>query len=133
MAIAALIAFVVVYVIISVAYGTWLEKGFRTRRVVTRLSPEQLRDIFISRVARAGWSVVDDDNPIVAQSGLMAGRRQQIALSVARQGDWNVAVISVPRFWRKRGTPYKAHTLRLRMNSFLSAVTEADGAAQISG
>lgn len=134
MGIAIFIGIVIAYVAIRVVYGNWLEKGFRARTIETRLPIDQVRSIFVAKVARAGWKLVDDDNPLVAQSGLMAGRRQQISLRISSAADGLIkAHIEVPRFWRKNGIPYKAHTLRLRMNGFLTGVSAADPSCQVRG
>lgn len=113
----------------GIAYHSWLQKGLRERVMTTRLPPETVKGIFTAKVAGLGWSVVDQGNPMVAQSPLLAGRRQQISLSMTRQGDVLRCSIRPTRVWVKglARTPYKAHTLRLRLNAFERAV-EAAGA-----
>lgn len=129
-----IIGFFVVVIAIFTIYGNWLEKGFRPRVLDTALSPDQLRTLFADKVARLGWKMVDEDNPLVAQSGLLGGRRQQISLQLAPGENGRIAArIAVPRFWRKNGMPYKAHTLRMRINAFLGAVRSADASVRIEG
>jgi len=69
-----------------------------------------------------GWKLVDDDNPLVAQSPLLSGRRQQIAVEFQGEPNNRTLRMTVPRLWTKNGMPYKAHTLRMRMNAFQRAV-----------
>lgn len=134
MGIAIFIGVIALFVVVLTVYGNWLEKGFRPRSVDTALPPTHVRAIFADKVARLGWKIVDDDNPMVAQSGLLGGRRQQISLQLTHGSDGRVqARIAVPRFWRKAGMPYKAHTLRIRMNGFLSAVQANDPTSRIAG
>lgn len=122
--------FVVVYLIRS-AYDRVLRKGMRERQVLTHLSASQVREIFAGKVARLGWSIVDDDNPMVVQSPLTAGRRQQIAMTFKVRSDGRtVAKVRPVRIWTKGGLPYKAHTLRMRLNAFTAGIHEADPHAQ---
>lgn len=84
-----------------------------------------------------GWKVVDHDNPMVAQSPLLAGRRQQISLTLARTGSGLRCSIKPTRVWVKglARVPYKAHTIRMRLNAFERAVLAAGGGpvSSISG
>ncbi|MGW4397832.1 hypothetical protein ACWEHA_21295 [Amycolatopsis nivea] len=115
-------------------YNTFKTRGFRPRRVETSLSAEQLRGIFAEKVAGHGWSIVDDGNPMVAQSSLLAGIRQQIALSVAEGNGRSVADLAVTRYSKKAlGGATKAYTLRWRMNAFLSHVQRLDASASVAG
>lgn len=128
------IAVIAAYIGAKIWYANWLTKGFRSRQIATVLPPDHVRYLFDEKVARTGWSLVDTHNPLVAQSGLLAGRRQQISLTIKgyHQGRL-LAVIEVPRYWRKGFTPYKGHTLRLRMNAFLNAVSAADPHVAVMG
>lgn len=74
-----------------VAYGRWLTNGIKPRRFATALSPDLVRSLFQERVARTGWKVVDDGNPLIVQSSLATGIRQQIGLDVAPDGGRTVA------------------------------------------
>jgi hypothetical protein len=77
---------------------------------------------------------VDDGNPMVAQSGLLAGIRQQIALQLDENGDRTRARIAVTRYSKKVfGGATKAYTLRWRMNSFISQVSRADSSVSVLG
>jgi hypothetical protein len=118
----------------AIAYNSFKYRGFRPRTVQTSLSAEQLRVIFEQTVCGTGWTIVDDGNPIVAQSGLLAGIRQQIALNTAPSATGTAAEIRVLRYSKKVfGGPTKAHTLRWRMNAFLGAVQRADVQATVAG
>jgi hypothetical protein len=116
------------------AYNSYKRRGFRSRQITTGLQAEQLRGLFESTVAGKGWSIVDPGNPMIAQSGLLAGIRQQIALQIDENSGHTVARIAVLRYSRKVfGGTTKAHTLRWRMNSFIAAVQRLDASASISG
>lgn len=118
-----LIGIVVAYI----AYAIWLDRGIRQREFFTALDAATVRQIFEAKVARTGWSIVDDGNPMVAQSSLATGIRQQIGLQVAGQPSGTHVVVGPQRTVRKlTGVPTKAHTLRIRMNSFVGAVQERD-------
>jgi hypothetical protein len=118
-----LIAFAAAYF----AYASWLTKGIRARQFTTRLSVEQLHSLFGEKVARAGWKVIDDGNPMIAQSSLATGIRQQIAMVVQRNQDGTCTVNVGPQRWvTKWGVPKKAHTIRLRLDSFVTAVKAVD-------
>jgi hypothetical protein len=117
-----------------IAYDKWKRAGFRERQVTTQLSREQLASAFEDKVCGMGWRIVDTGNPIVAQSSLVAGIRQQIALHVSDEGDHRLARIWVPRYSQKVfGGTTKAHTLRMRMTSFLNEVQRRDSAATVAG
>lgn len=118
---------------IWLVYTTWLKYGVRPRLFHTTLPADQVRAAFIDKVARTGWRVVDDGNPLVAQSPLVTGVRQQIALHIhavrgalvvdARPLRMQMKVISQ--------TPTKGHTLRVRMNSFVKEVRRLDPGMQL--
>ncbi len=113
-------------------YSSWLTKGIQPRRVVTKLSVDQLDAIFTQSVAGKGWKIVDDGNPMIAQSPLVTGIRQRIAMETVRHDDQTVAHIGPTRIVRKwYGTPTKGHTLRLRMDAFERRVKSMDGQATI--
>jgi hypothetical protein len=119
---------------IAIAYNSFKMHGFRPRRVETRLSAEQLREVFREKVGGFGWSIVDDGNPMVAQSGLLAGIRQQITLNVAETDGRTVANLAVTRYSKKvLGGATKAHTLRWRMNAFIGHIQRLDGSASVAG
>jgi len=110
-----------------VAYGNWLKSGIKPRRFVTTLGPHDVRSLFTDRVARTGWKIVDDGNPLVAQSSLVTGIRQQIGVEVARAANGQTSVQVGPnRIVTKYGVPKKGHTIRLRLNSFVGAVRAHD-------
>ena len=124
----------VVLIGLYIGYNAFKTHGFRPRRVETNLSAEQLRGIFAEKVAGHGWSIVDDGNPMVAQSTLLAGIRQQIALNVVENGGRSVANLMVTRYSKKvLGGATKAYTLRWRMNAFLTHVQRLDATASVAG
>lgn len=118
----------------AVAYNNFKVRGFRQREVTTQLPPQALAAIFEQKVCGMGWAMVDRGNPLVAQSTLLAGIRQQIALQVSDNGSHRIARIWVPRYSRKLlGGATKAYTLRMRMSSFLNEVQRQDAAATVAG
>jgi hypothetical protein len=117
-----------------IAYDKWKRSGFRAREVTTTLSVDDLTAAFEQKVCGMGWKVVDRGDPLIAQSSLAAGIRQQIALHVEDQGSQRLARIWVPRYSQKVfGGTTKAHTLRMRMSSFLNEVQRRDAAATVAG
>lgn len=124
------------YFSIKRAYSNVLKSGIRPRLIVTTLTAGQLRDLFASTVATNGWKLVGDDSTVVvAQSPLAAGVRQQIAIEfgIAQGRPGRVAArLTMPRVTTNGdGTPNKAHTLRHRVNRFLTAVQAADSNAEV--
>lgn len=114
------------------AYARWLESGMQPRSFSTSLDEHALRELFADRVARAGWKVVDDGNPMVAQSSMLSGIRQQIYLRLAEH-DGGLRVTTGPSRWvTSWGVPKKAHTIRMRLNSFVSAVQSRDAAIVVT-
>ncbi len=126
-----MIGVLVIVVIVGGTFGykQFLENGLRAQSGTSSLDQESIRDLFAQKVGRLGWSIIDEDNPMVAQSPLMAGRRQQIVLELTAADGAVGWQIYPQRVWRKGfiRMPYKAHTLRIRMNSFVAAVRAADG------
>lgn len=114
-------------------YQAWLFKAVKPRNVATTASPEQLQELFRQKVATLGWSIVSDDDPLVAQSPLITGIRQQIALEIIEANDGQtLAVVTVPRYVeRVFGAPTKAHTIRMRISSFGRALRSIDSTAVI--
>jgi hypothetical protein len=125
------IAVIIGFIAAHVAYGNWLTKGIKPRSFDTSMSPEQLRAIFIDKVGRAGWKIVDDGNPIVAQSSLATGIRQQISLTTKHSNGRTVVRVGPQRWVTKWGVPKKAHTIRIRLNSFVEAVQAHDAAIDV--
>jgi hypothetical protein len=107
-------------------------RSVRSRRVSTTLPPEVVRRLFVENVTGFGWRVAKDGNPLVAQSTLLAGRRQRVALTVRRDGDRTVAVVDVVRYaGQLTRVPVRPHTIRLRVAAFLRAVVAADPGARV--
>lgn len=128
------VLFIVVLIAAAIGYNNFKVRGFRQREVTTQLPPQALAAIFEQKVCGMGWSMIDRGNPLVAQSTLLAGIRQQIALQVADNGSHRVARIWVPRYSKKLlGGATKAYTLRMRMSGFLSEVQRQDAAATVAG
>jgi hypothetical protein len=126
MATAAAIAIIVGIFVAYFKYAGWLTRGIKPRTFETKLDPHQVRSIFVDRVAHTGWKIVDDGNPLVAQSSLAAGIRQQIGLTIRTENGQTMVHVGPHRWVTKRGIPKKAHTLRIRMNSFVDSVRAHD-------
>jgi hypothetical protein len=115
------------------AYQRWLRNGVQPRTVRSALDADSIRDIFLATVCTSGWHIVDDGNPLVAQSSLATGTRQQLAMKVTVADDGRLDA----RIWPARlmvkslsRVPTKGHTLRMRMNRFVNALEAADPGAQ---
>ena len=91
-------------------YSKFLLSGMATRVVTTGLPIEQIRNVFVQKVAGSTWKIVDDGNPMIAQSPLLTGIRQQIGLEVEQNGGRNMARVTVLRWTEKYGIPNKAYT-----------------------
>lgn len=109
-----------------VLYGNWLLKGIKPREFETRVPRAQLRDVFSEKVARTGWKIVDDGNPMIAQSSLATGIRQQISLELRDEGATTVVRVGPQRWVTKWGVPKKGHTIRMRLDSYVNAVRDFD-------
>lgn len=121
------IVFLVAIIAAYIAYGNWLKNGIRPREFETSLSADSVRRVFEQRVAKTGWKVVDDGNPMVAQSSLATGVRQQIGLQVSSETGGRTVVRVGPQRWRvKFGVPKKGHTIRMRLNSFVEGIRTED-------
>lgn len=125
----AAIAILVGIIIVVISYQSWLRQGVRARDLSTQMTVAQVKAAFGAKVAGMGWKVIDDDNPMVAQSGLLGGRRQEISMRLTPV-DGGLAIHIWPsRLWTKglAQVPYKAHTIRMRMNAFERAVSSPIG------
>lgn len=121
------IAILVVLIGGRIAYGNWLTKGIRPRHFATRLPVHEVRRIFDEKVARTGWKVVDDGNPMIAQSSLITGIRQQISLETTTDSTGQTTVVVGPQRWvTKWGVPKKGHTIRMRVNAFVASAKGSD-------
>ena len=124
---------IVAIIVVAIGYQSMLRKGMRTRIVATSLSDDEIRRLFIKHVVGSTWKLVADGEPMIAQSSLVSGIRQQIALSLGDDSNYpgrTIAKVEVIRYVRKvLGGPTKAHTLRIRMNAFMNAVARADRSA----
>jgi hypothetical protein len=113
------------------AYGRWLTAALRIRTFDTDLSPAALRNLFAAHVARTGWEIADDGNPMVAQSR-PPGPRRQIALLVARDGPGATSVRLGPgRCEARWGVPLQGRVMRSRLRAFLGAVRRQDPAIAV--
>ena len=120
------IAVLIVLVVAYFAYTSWLSRGISTRTFRTVLSEADIRSLFRNRVAKTGWKIVDDGNPMVAQSSLMTGIRQEIGLQVQNEEDHRRVIVGPERWVTSWGVPKKGHTIRIRLNSFVEAVRQRD-------
>jgi hypothetical protein len=123
----------VVLIAVWFGYVSWLKHGVRPRVFHTRLPADQVRAVFVEKVARSGWQIVDDGNPLVAQSPLITGHRQQIGVSVRPSAGGTTVDIRPLRLRVKviSKVPTKGHTLRMRMNSFVHEVARRDPNLQL--
>lgn len=117
-----------------VAYNDWKTRGIRPRRVSTQFDEQTLRDVFARTVATTGWQIIDDANPIVAQSTALAGIRQQIALQLNAGDDGRTeARIAVVRYSKKAlGGATQAYTLMWRIKAFMDEVQRLDTSAPVA-
>ena len=113
-------------------YSKFLLSGMATRVVATGLPIEQIRNVFVQKVAGSTWKIVDDGNPMIAQSPLLTGIRQQIGLEVEQNGGRNMARVTVLRWTEKYGIPNKSYTLRMRLGAFVNEVQRLDPGAQVT-
>lgn len=127
------IAILVIIFVAHFGYVSWLKNGIKARHITTTMRPDAIRRVFEQTVSRASWKIVDDGNPMLAQSSLATGIRQQIGLTTSvGANNRTQAVIAPHRLTRKLiGTPTKAHTLRIRMNSFAGAIQAQDPSAVV--
>jgi len=109
-------------------YVYWLKASVMNRTFTTNATVEQVRANFEEKVAKTGWKIVDDGNPMIAQSSLAAGQQLRLVTNTSADGQTKVRVgpsrLVVKGFILK--VPSKAHTLRVRMDSFVKAVEALD-------
>jgi len=132
----AIAVLVLIAALVSAYWWTDLQnKGVRPRAMRTSASVDQVAEAFDAAVAGMGWKVVDPSNPRIAQSPLLSGIRQRIAMTYGRNPDGRLSVVIAPIRISKKGLlfrrPTKAHTLRMRMNGFERRVTQVDPLVQI--
>jgi len=113
-------------------YSKFFLSGMATRVVTTGLPIEQIRNVFVQKVAGSTWKIVDDGTPMIAQSPLLTGIRQQIGLEVEQNGGRNMARVTVLRWTEKYGIPNKAYTLRMRLSSFVNEMQRLDPGASVT-
>lgn len=107
-------------------YVKWQKRGITARFVATSLTPDEIRPIFDRTVAVLGWKIVSDGDPRLAQSPLVTGIRQQIALEMEPNDDGMDVLVSPARWSAKNGIfPRKAHTMRIRLNRCAKALEAA--------
>ena len=123
----AVVGMFVAWFAMIIGYQSWLRNGVKPREFATQLSVEQVKQLFVQKVAHTGWKIIDDDNPMVAQSSMLSGIRQAISMQVTPHGDGLAVRIWVSRLSVKglARVPYKAHTIRMRMNAFENVVARA--------
>ncbi|RSM57850.1 hypothetical protein DMH03_26230 [Amycolatopsis sp. WAC 01376] len=119
-------------VVLYLGYTAFKRHGFRPRRVETTLSGQQLRQVFRRTVARRGWSIADDGNPMIAHSAALDAVRQRIALSVSETNGRTVGELAALLPGKTTlGDTTKAYSLRWRMNSFIAQVRRLDSTAKV--
>ena len=125
---------VAVIIVVYLGYSAFKRHGFRPRRVETTLSGQQLRHVFKKKVARNGWSIADDGNPMIAESVMPAGIRQQISLRISEANGRTIGEVAAILHEKKAfGGTAKAYTLRWRMNAFIAQVRRLDSSAKVMG
>jgi len=130
-----LFAFVALYVGVVRSYGSLLRAGIRKRLLVTDLEDWEIAEVFRLHVATGGWKLVHEGHLTVAQSPLIAGRRQQLAIEIEELEDdpgKNRVLIGVVRHTvNDNGNPAKAHTLRIRIKRFIRGMQVADPSTEV--
>lgn len=124
----------VVIAVVYLGYIAFKRHGFRPRRVETTLTGQQLRQVFKKKIARKGWSVADDGNPMIARSPESAGIRQGISLKISEADGRTVGELAAILHKKKVfGDTAKAYSLRWRMNAFIAQVRRLDSSAKVMG
>ena len=110
----------VAFLIVGIAYNLWKRRAVKSQSFTSSADPDLIRDAFERKVATTGWKIVDDGNPMIAQSPLIAGIRQQVALNLTVDGAHVRGQYVTLRYVRKMltGTPTKAVTLAARRSAF---------------
>ena len=73
--------------VVYFSYDAWKRKAVASRSFTSTADPDLIRDAFERKVATTGWKIIDDGNPMIAQSPLIAGIRQQVALDLTLQAE----------------------------------------------
>ncbi|AIG77507.1 MULTISPECIES: hypothetical protein [Amycolatopsis] len=124
----------VVIAVVYLGYIAFKRHGFRPRRVETTLTGQQLRQVFKKKIARKGWSVADDGNPMIARSAESDGIRQGISLKISEADGRTVGELAAILHKKKVfGDTAKAYSLRWRMNAFIAQVRRLDSTAKVMG
>jgi hypothetical protein len=118
--VAAGVAVLAVLAVVYFLYDAWKRKAVASQSFTSTADPDLIRDAFERKVATTGWKIIDDGNPMIAQSPLIAGIRQQVALDLTLQAESVRGEYSTLRYVRKMltGTPTKAVTLAARKSAF---------------
>lgn len=121
---------VVGFLVLAVLSVTAARRAIRPRSVDTALPPQVVRQIFVESVTGFGWRIVDDGDPLVAQSSLLAGPRQRITLTCRTANGRTDATAEVTWYeGRWIGMPQHPWTLQWRMRRFVRAVENEDPTA----
>ncbi len=118
----------VAFLALYAAFVYWKHQVVKPVALTSTSPPEVIRDVFARKVATTGWKIVDDGNPMIAQSPLLGGIRQQVALTLL-PADGGVKVeYETIRYVRKAlsRTPTKAITLASRKGAFLKELKKVD-------
>lgn len=124
------------FIVAYVKYQSWLKEGIRPRRLRTSLSPQQVKVIFDQTVAGRGWKAAAQGNVLVARQGIIGGGliRQEISAKVEPTDEVTHVTIAATKVTKKvLGGYNQAHTVRMRMNRFVTAVGTQDRGAKVSG
>ncbi|USN97284.1 MAG: hypothetical protein H6799_02835 [Candidatus Nomurabacteria bacterium] len=101
----ALLFFSVIFLIgLYFATTFWSLRRMRPIMAYTTLSRDRLKDIFRSSMTRWGWKVIDQSNPIIAQSSFLTGR-QGIAMTINEAPDGRLKIRIQPRNLKTNSIP----------------------------
>lgn len=126
-----LIAALVAYV----PFLIWKVRVVRPKTFVSHLHPETIRTAFEAKVATTGWKIIDAGNPMIAQSPLLGGIRQQVALLLEPHAQGVEGSYETIRYVKKvlSGVPTKGVTLGLRKSAFFKELKKLEaGSPQLT-
>jgi hypothetical protein len=117
-----------------ILWVTATRRAIRARTVDTALPPAHVRQIFADAVTGMGWRIVDEGEPLVAQSTILTGPRQRIVLHTGVAHGRTYAAAEVTWYdGRWIGMPRRPWTLQWRMDRFVREVERADPTANVPG
>ena len=111
----------------------WRRRPARPHSVDTALPPDQLRDAFVTSMTGAGWVIVDDGNPMVAENvANLLGERWTVSLEVRRVDRRTRAFLEAVRHAGQVDTGgLRPPWVDVRIGGFLVAVRALDPTAAV--